>query len=247
MRLRHVADHRQPAAHIAIQRAVADRQLALVAGGQHQRADLVGERHQRDAAQPRLQILFGHVRRAARRTTARARSRNRSYTPVIGTISNRMPRFSRHLARVGDAVVGGIRPRHADAGDVLRAHRVDRDRRRERRIDAAAQPDQHASKIRTCGCSRACPAPAPGRRPRIRRRNSRAGRRCRRPVSAITRSSSKERAEAITSPVAVHGEAGAVEDQLIVAAHLVHVDHRHRDSAAPRRDRSRAAASRLPM
>ncbi len=63
--LRHVADHGEAAAHVAIERAVADGELALVAGGEHQRAPFVRERHQGDAAQARLQILLGDAGRSA--------------------------------------------------------------------------------------------------------------------------------------------------------------------------------------
>ncbi len=62
-----IADHGQAAAHIAVERAIAHRDFALIAGGQHHRAGLVGQGHQRHAAQPRLQILLGDVGRASRK------------------------------------------------------------------------------------------------------------------------------------------------------------------------------------
>ena len=64
-RLGHVADHGQAAAHVTVQSAIADGQLALVARCQHQRAPLVGQRHEGDAAQPGLQILLSDVARGA--------------------------------------------------------------------------------------------------------------------------------------------------------------------------------------
>ena len=64
-RLGHVADYGEAAAHVAVQSAIADCQLALVARRQHQRAPLVGQRHEGDAAQPGLQILLGDVARGA--------------------------------------------------------------------------------------------------------------------------------------------------------------------------------------
>ena len=63
--LRQVGNHRQAAVHVAVQRAVAHRHLRLVAGGQQQRAEFVGERHQQIAADARLDILLGDVRRQA--------------------------------------------------------------------------------------------------------------------------------------------------------------------------------------
>ncbi len=41
---------------------------------------------------------------------------------------------------------GGVRPGHADARHVFFAYRIDRDRRNQCGIDAAAQTDQHAAK-----------------------------------------------------------------------------------------------------
>ncbi len=64
--LRHIADHRQPTAHIAIQRAIADRQLAFISRSQHQRAGLIRQRHQSDASESGLQILLGHILRKTR-------------------------------------------------------------------------------------------------------------------------------------------------------------------------------------
>ena len=53
---------RQRAAHVAVKRAIADGHLRFVAGRQHQRAELVRQRHQRHAAQPRLDVFLGLVR-----------------------------------------------------------------------------------------------------------------------------------------------------------------------------------------
>ena len=50
-RFRHVADDREPAAHIAVKRAVAHGQFALIAGGEHQGSELVRKGHQRNPPQ----------------------------------------------------------------------------------------------------------------------------------------------------------------------------------------------------
>src|SRR5690606_41776729 len=47
--------------HVSIHRGVADRGLALVSRIQYQCADLIGQRHQDDAADPRLEILRGEA------------------------------------------------------------------------------------------------------------------------------------------------------------------------------------------
>ena len=56
---------------------VADRHLRLVAGGEHDRAELVRQRHQQRAAHPRLQVLLGRGLPAGPRTAARARRERR--------------------------------------------------------------------------------------------------------------------------------------------------------------------------
>ena len=60
-RLDQIADHRQRAHHVAVERAIAHGHLRLVAGGEHQGAELVRERHQQRAANARLDVLLGDV------------------------------------------------------------------------------------------------------------------------------------------------------------------------------------------
>ena len=84
-RLRHVADHGQPAAHVAVQRAVADRELALVAGGEQQAPGLVRQRHQRRAADARLQVLLGGIRRSPIGRAARRSPQEPSVSRYAGT------------------------------------------------------------------------------------------------------------------------------------------------------------------
>ena len=62
-RLDQIADDRQGADHVAVERAIAHGHLGFVAGGEHQGAELVGERHEDGAANARLDVLFGDVRR----------------------------------------------------------------------------------------------------------------------------------------------------------------------------------------
>src|SRR5438552_933620 len=60
-RLRYVLDRGEAAGHVAVQRGVADGELALVAGREHERAELVGHRHEQVAADARLEVLLGDV------------------------------------------------------------------------------------------------------------------------------------------------------------------------------------------
>ena len=149
------------------------------------------------------------------------------------------------IARIGDAVLGGIRAGHADAGDVFLADRIHRDGRGERRIDAAAEPDEHALEAALANVI------ARAQDQRLIDGFAFVGKfSWRSPVSVSvstsTRSSSNDAAEAITSPSRIHGEAGAIENQLIVAAHLVDIDDGHAETAAPWRRKFRAAARACP-
>src|SRR5439155_128589 len=60
-RIRHVLDHREAARHVAVERGVAHADLALVARGQHEPAELVRERHEQRAADARLDVFLGDV------------------------------------------------------------------------------------------------------------------------------------------------------------------------------------------
>ena len=60
-----VLDRREAAGHVAVERRVAHRHLALVAGGQQHAAGLVRDRHQQHAAAARLDVLLGGIGLAA--------------------------------------------------------------------------------------------------------------------------------------------------------------------------------------
>ena len=61
-RLVHVAEEGQAAAHVAVERAVADRQLRLVAGREHHRAGAVRPGHEDVAPDARLHVLVRRVK-----------------------------------------------------------------------------------------------------------------------------------------------------------------------------------------
>ena len=76
-----VAEHRESADRVAVERAVADRELALVAGGEHEPVLGVRDRHQDRAADPRLDVLLREpvvVARAEERAERRRDRRRRS-------------------------------------------------------------------------------------------------------------------------------------------------------------------------
>ena len=59
-----ITNDSQPAAHVAVEGAIAHGQFAFVARGQEQRTKLVGHGHEGYPAKPRLQIFLGRVFRA---------------------------------------------------------------------------------------------------------------------------------------------------------------------------------------
>ena len=54
-----------------------------------------------------------------------------------------MPRLAASASAVGDAALARVARRHEHAGDLLGPERVDRDRRDERRVDPAGEPEEH--------------------------------------------------------------------------------------------------------
>ena len=165
-RLRDVLDGREPARHVAVERGVPHRVLALVAGGEHQRAELVRERHQQVAADARLQVLLGdvllhagellgqrapvgveHVRRSARCRSARP-SRPAQSIGVLDALRRRVggkasPAVARRPVRA--------RRLRASRPSPSRSRRTSRSRRRGSRSCARSPPGR---------------APALGRPPR---------------------------------------------------------------------------------
>ena len=91
--LRHVLDHREGAGHVgAVQRRVAGCHLALVSGGEHETTELVAQRHEHGATDPRLEVLPRQARDRPR--TARRACRGTRCAPArSGIVIVRIPRF----------------------------------------------------------------------------------------------------------------------------------------------------------
>ena len=166
-RLRDVADHREAARHVAVERAVADRELALVAGREDEAARVVRERHQDLPAHARLHVLLGEVaERACPRTPRAARGRRRA-SARSGSPGSGSPRFRASAAASSREWLRAVARGHRDAEDRGRAERLRRDAGGEGGVDAAGEPDDRACGSRTCARSRARRARAP-RAPRRR-------------------------------------------------------------------------------
>ena len=168
LRLVEVLDRIEAAIHVAIERGVADRHFRLVAGGDHHQAELVGDRHQDDAARARLQIFFGDVARrpaknaGERRLEPLHRAFDRHHVVVHAErLRDRLGVVERFLRGVA---VGQHHAAHA-----LGAERIDRERRaqarnRRRRTGRARRREsgscRHSRAGRACRrCSRPDPVP----------------------------------------------------------------------------------------
>src|SRR5205085_8572685 len=122
-RLRHVLDDREAAGHVAVERGVSDRDLALVAGGEYEPAELVAQRHQQGAADAGLDVLLGDIflepleRRRQRLLEAREDGRDRQRLEVDAEIPGEALGVAAGPAR-------RVRGRQRDPGDVLATERL---------------------------------------------------------------------------------------------------------------------------
>jgi hypothetical protein len=82
--------------------------LALVAGGEHQPAELVGQRHQDVAADAGLQVFLGDVGRAARPLRGQL-GQVGSCSPLDGGLADVDAEVARDQLRVEQRFAGGKR------------------------------------------------------------------------------------------------------------------------------------------
>ena len=198
----------EPAGHVAVQRAVADRQLRLVAGRQQQRAALVRQRHQQVAADARLDVLLGDVarragERRAQRVVHRAHRRFESAASASrcrgcaasASESSTLPRLEN-----GDGISTPSTWSAPSASTAIAA------------VSAESMPPDRPStarRSRTCARSRACRARARARSPIRRAQSSDAGadrHRRRRRDRRCTTSASNARPRAIGAPSASNAQ-----------------------------------------
>ena len=189
-----VLQEREPADHVAVERRVADRELRLVPGRDHEPAVRVRERHQQDAAHARLEVLGREAlrasarrARAAPRGTPRRRPRSGSRGSArprlaasrrgvrarplgreAATASRRSGRARRPSASTQSAAVTAesMPPGHADH-DVREAVLLDVVAEAEReRASASARARARTATIDAPPRSLGAPAAPPARRPR---------------------------------------------------------------------------------
>ena len=140
LRLVDVLQHREAAGHVAIQRAVTHARLALVAGREHQPAELVRQRHERVAADARLQVLLGRVGRAANERWCQ-RLLVRLHGIGDGDALEPHAQGRRERGGVLGRDRGRVGRRHRHAHDMSGAQGIDGDGCRERRVDAARKSE----------------------------------------------------------------------------------------------------------
>ena len=239
-----ILDRIEAAVHVAVECRIADRHFRFVAGRHQHRAEFVGQRHEQRSAHAALHILFGDVARSPgeeRREhgfeTARRQARSagcRSETP--SALAQSAASSSDDLRRIA---IG-----HHDAVDARRPQRIDRQRRGERRIDAARQPHDDAGKAvlldifaqpqHAGGVIGLVPFFDHGARrldadPAV---CADAARRSWRRIRRNAGNCDGERA------IGVEREGGAVEDEFVLAADLVQIDQRQPALDARARPRS---------
>ena len=134
--LRQIRDDRQTAVHVAVERAISHRDFRLVASGQQQRSELVGERHQQIAANARLDVFFRDVGGATAKRFAQ------HAVVSLHDIGDRQSQgadaeVARQSHGILNAAAARIARGHQHAQDVVRAYGFGRDGCGQRRIDGA--------------------------------------------------------------------------------------------------------------
>jgi hypothetical protein len=115
---RHIRNERHAAGHVAVDRAIADGEFALVAGRNDHAVEFVGERHECHAAQAGLQVFFGQVRLFSFEDIAELVIHGGEGFPDGDFVA-----FDAEVAgqgdRIVDAALRGKGTGHGDAEDVL--------------------------------------------------------------------------------------------------------------------------------
>ena len=225
-----IADHGQAAVHVAVEGAIAHGQLRFVAGGEQQLAALVGQGHQQGAADARLQI-FG---RQAGRSSAQGRGEGvvkgaHQLRDCHGLLAEAQP--GRQGFGVVDGAAGAVRGGHQQGLQGAGTQGGAGDDGHEGRIDAAAEAQQGPSEAALAGVVGHPQHQGPkqlllGAWQDRRGSKGRLGG-CRRKASIPVGQGRLGAGQLLADrPAGVHHKAGAIEYQLVIAAHLVHINHR---------------------
>ena len=146
-----------------------------------------------------------------------------------GDLGERDAQTRGELARVPQASLGGVRPGHRDAEDLVRPERLDREGRRDRGVDAARQAENgrlEPALARVVGEREDEGPPQSLHRGKLRRGRPAAARHVDRPEILF-----EPARRADQSAARVEGGRRAVEDEVVVAADEVAVHERHARAA----------------
>ena len=140
--LGHIGEQGESAGHVAVNGAVTDGHFALVAGRDDHAVEFVRDSHERDPAQAGLQILLGDVRIFLGEDIGHLFLHRFEPSADWHGVA-----FDAEVAgeREGivDAALRGVGSGHGHPEDVFFAERGNSQRGGHRRIDPAAQPDDH--------------------------------------------------------------------------------------------------------
>ena len=133
-----IGNHGEPPAHVAVERAVANGQLALIPGGQKQAAEFIGERHHGDPSQAGLKILLGGVLGAPIKGFGKPLIHHTKGTCNGQFEAGDAKGISKHLG-ILDTPFRRIGAGHRHSGDMLSAEGLHSQNGGKRRVDPAAQ------------------------------------------------------------------------------------------------------------
>src|ERR1700722_935959 len=143
-RFGYVRDDRETSCHVAIKCTVAHAQFALVAGGEHDGAELIRQRHQQSAACPRLNVLFGDVFFPATKHLFEGLF-IRCVNAIDGKQFETDSEIFRQRTRVINRTRRRIRPGHSDSDYILRTDRLGGDYGGESTISPSARSEYRLS------------------------------------------------------------------------------------------------------
>ena len=141
-RLVDVADDCERADHVSVESAIADSHLAFIAGGEDERAEFIGQRHEQGSADARLEVLFGEAEWGS--CEERLEQLLELAEDVVdGEELEADAEIPGELACVGDGAERGVLAGHADTDDVFGTESLDRDSCDECGVDASTKANEH--------------------------------------------------------------------------------------------------------
>ncbi len=127
--------------HIAVEGTVTDGHLGLIAGGQHQGGKFVGEGHQEAASNSGLNVFFGGIRLEACKLGLERAGELREQAADADEFKPDA-KIGGQMAAVVDGARGRVGAGHSDGDDIFGTEGIGGNGRDERGIDASAEADK---------------------------------------------------------------------------------------------------------